>query len=417
MKHVLGVLLLVFSVEAMFAGGFQIPLQGQKQAGMASIGTAMADDASVLFYNPGGLSFTKHSQISASAWLVFPNIQFMQEGTNQLYTIKKSPLVPFTFYASYSPKATDNWKVGVGVYTPYGAIIEWPSAWGGQYVLQHANLTMINIQPTFSYKIANKVGIGAGFVYSLGSVDLVRGVPLQDTSGVTGSAELKGKASAYGFNVGIYYDISKKFSIGASYHHKLTYSPKKGTAHFSVPNALKDSFPDNTISTNLTIPYSLNGGITYRPTPKVTMSFDVNYVGWSAFDDIKIHFAKTNTVVTDIDLPRHFKNSFTFRLGGQYAINRMVTIRGGTFVDLTPVPDGYVPPEIPDANKFGGSLGMTASFGHFSMDVSLAYVESLARQESQAQNYANLGGIYKSNGVVVGVGINYSFYKEPKKDK
>jgi long-chain fatty acid transport protein len=36
--------------------GFQVNLQGQKQQGMASAGTALIQDASALFFNPGGVS-------------------------------------------------------------------------------------------------------------------------------------------------------------------------------------------------------------------------------------------------------------------------------------------------------------------------------------------------------------------------
>ena len=41
---------------SIYAGGYQIRLQGQKQTGMGLIGTSMNFGASSIFYNPGALS-------------------------------------------------------------------------------------------------------------------------------------------------------------------------------------------------------------------------------------------------------------------------------------------------------------------------------------------------------------------------
>lgn len=398
-----------------YAGGFQVPAQSQKQMGMANTGTALPQDASIMFQNPGGLSFVKYSQISLSGWLFAPKFQFLEEGTNQLYTTEKKLNPPFSFYGSFSPKPTDKWKVGLAVYVPYAAIIQWPSDWAGRYVITKVNLATINVQPTFSYKIADKVGIGASVVYSLGTVDLQRALPLQDTLGNTASAQLKGMASGVGFNVGVHYQITPKIAIGASYKHKITYKPKSGSATFNVPESLRDSVPNTTLSTTLTTPWEVDFGISYKPTPKVTLAFDAKYIGWKVFDAIDIHFAQTTSVLTDLNLPRNFKNVPSFHLGGQYQIDSIIAIRAGTFYDITPVTDGYVPPEVPDNNRYGITLGATATFGHLDIDFSFMYFETVARQESQAANYANLGGTYKGRALGFGLGIEYSFYKSKKK--
>ncbi len=44
--------------------GFQVNLQGQKQQGMGGAGTALMQDASSLFFNPGGSCFVNEKSIN-----------------------------------------------------------------------------------------------------------------------------------------------------------------------------------------------------------------------------------------------------------------------------------------------------------------------------------------------------------------
>ena len=73
----------------------------------------------------------------------------------------------------------------------------------------------IFIQPTVSWRLSDKIGLGVGFVYATGSFDLRKGVPVQDGSGEYGEANLHGAASGVGFNSGVYFN-SGNWSAGIS---------------------------------------------------------------------------------------------------------------------------------------------------------------------------------------------------------
>ena len=59
MKHFYKLLFYISLVTpaCFYAQGFQVNLQGQKQQGMGGAGTAFMQDATSLFFNPGGVSF------------------------------------------------------------------------------------------------------------------------------------------------------------------------------------------------------------------------------------------------------------------------------------------------------------------------------------------------------------------------
>ena len=97
------------------------------------------------------------------------------------------------------------------------------------------------------------------------------------------------------------------------------------------------------------------------------------------------------------------------------AIDSSFTLRAGTYLDLNPVPDGFVSPETPDADRFAITFGGTIRTGNrFSLDVSMTYLEGVRRIEKQAENYAKLGGTYKGRAFTIGVALNFNLNKRIK---
>ncbi|CAN5235381.1 outer membrane protein transport protein [soil metagenome] len=411
----LALLLMMVGCPALYAGGFQISLQGVKQTGMAHTGVANPLDATALYFNPGSLSFTRKNSLSLNAVMILPTVQFKEEGTNNLYRTDAGAKFPFSGYWSWSPKPNQPGKIGVGVYTPFGSSVDWGNTWAGRYVLTSTKLSTIHIQPTFSYNIKDRVGIGAGFVYGRGSVELARSLPVTLASGRDAEARLSGKAGGYGFNAGVLVRISKKLDVGVSYKSGIKYKANNGKARFMVPTALRDSFPDTDISTTLNTPWLLDMGITYRPEPRLAISLDVNYVGWSVYDTVAVDFHQNTSVLQDLYLPRNFKNAVTIRLGGSYDIDGTFTIRAGTYLDLNPVQDGFVSPETPDADRFAITLGASMrSSDRFELDVSITYLEGVGRVEQQSENYANLCGTYRGRAFTIGLALNFNLAKKEK---
>ena len=87
------------------------------------------------------------------------------------------------------------------------------------------------------------MGVGAGFVYSTGSLKLRKAVPVQDANGTYGEGELNGKANGYGFNAGIYFQASEKISLGISYRSRVKVKVNDGNAKFTPTDKTKHDNP------------------------------------------------------------------------------------------------------------------------------------------------------------------------------
>lgn len=409
-KFILSFSLYLLSLKVLTAGGFQVNLQGQKQAGMGHAGTGLLSDNSTILFNPGAMSFLDSLRgVSLGTSLIFPRTIYLEPypGTYTA-TIEHHVSTPITLYASFKIGKSDKLTAGLGVYNPFGSRLQWADDWKGQFLIREIDLKTFFIQPTLSYKVNEKLGIGVGFVYGTGDFSLRKGIPVQDSLGNYGEGNLNGKASGVGFNAGIYFKATEKFSIGIDYRSQVNVKVKEGTAEFVVPDALGQYFPATTFSTQLRLPQMATLGFGYIVNDKLKMALDINYVGWKSYDSLIIDFSQNTDKLADIHSARMYKNVFIFRIGGQYKLNDKWTVRLGSYYDMTPVQSGYFTPETPDVNKIGITSGASAKITKkINLDLSLLFIEGLKRTNTSIET--GFGGTYKSRAVVPGISLEYRF--------
>lgn len=399
---------ILFSVLAT-AGGFQVGLQGQRQTGMGLLGTGYLKGPSSVFYNPGAMSF-QENRFSTSIGMspIVSTVSFQYEEPSLYEAKTDNPVsLPFSFYGS--GKITEKLSAGLGVYTPYGSSTNWGDDWRGRHVIQDISLMSIYVQPTLSYQVSERFGFGVGFVYAYGQVELNKGFPLQDANGEEGGINLDGNSSGFGFNAGFYAQPVDRMEIGVTYRSEVLMEVENGDAAFSVPTSLAESFPpENKFDAELPLPASVNFGASYQFNDKFKLGVDVNYVFWSSYESLDFDFKENTESLEDLSQPKNYENGFIYRIGGEYFVNDMWTVRAGFYYDSPVADDEYYAPETPDAVKLGYTGGLSfAPNENLSIDASILFVQGLERTADYKPE--NFGGTYKYNAIVPGLGINYHF--------
>jgi len=399
-------LLITFASINLFAGGYQVRLQGQKQTGIGLIGTPFAFGASSIFYNPGSLSFMKDKySFSAGVSGIMANAIFRAKDSD--YEAKTSnPLgTPFYFYGA--TKVTEDMSVGVGVFTPYGNSVIWDQDWMGRYLIQEIALQAIFIQPTVSYKIGDKFGLGAGLDIVMGSVDLTKSVP----SPVESQFNMNGKSTAFGFNVGAYIKPTDKLNIGIDYRSKVNMKVEKGDMGFGndVPSSLEEFFPKSgKFNAELPLPANLDVGVSYQISEKFLLAIEMNYIFWSAYDSLIIDFENNNEKLADSRNPREYKNSMIWRLGGEYKFNEKLIARAGVYYDPSPTNEKYFTPETVSLNTIAFTLGLSyMPIEGLSIDLSYLQLEGLEADKDYEPG--NFSGTYAARTFIPGIGVSYNF--------
>jgi long-chain fatty acid transport protein len=389
------------------AQGFQVNLQGQIQQGMGGAGTALMQDASSLFFNPGGSCFVNENSVNLGLTPTIAKGAFIDASTNQISRTNSPISTPFAAYALFQPKDSSNLKFGIAVYTPFGSTVQWEENWTGRFALTRLELRAIFFQPTISYKLTKNLGIGAGFVYADGKVNLQKDIPLNNANGTYAHAELSGKANGIGFNAGIYYKPLEKLSIGLTYRSQVNMEVNDGDATFTVPTSVATNFPSGKFKSKLPLPNVTTLGLAYKINTKLDLALDINYVGWKAYDTLAFDYSTNTEKLLDTKSARMYKNTFALRGGAQYKITEQLITRLGLAYGITPVQNGYVTPETPDANRINYTVGIGYQFGkHLRFDASCLFTQ-LERSDTNIET--NLSGTFRTNVIAPGISITYKF--------
>jgi len=403
-KHFLAAALL-FSAVTSFGSGYLINLEGLRQVAMGGTGSAWPWDVSTIYYNPGGLARLKGIQAYASIATIMPGTAFGNSmGSAQS---KSQTFTPFNVYIGGPIQEGSKFALGLGIYTPAGTGLDWGNDWEGRYIIENIELKAIFFQPTISYRVNDFLSVGAGFIYATGTLDITNALPVAGFNDTDGQGHLHGSANGIGFNAGVHMKVNDNFQIGVTYRSQVNMSVTGGNATFTVPTSLETSFPNTHFDSQLPIPQVATVGVGYR-TGNLTLQLDVNYTGWNSYDSLRINFSEHTSALQDEHEPRHYRNTVTPRIGANYKINKIVSVMAGAAYDPTPVVNGYVSPDLPDADRIVLTCGVAVKpLPRITILAAFEGTDALSRNATY--NYANFNGTYKTEAATTGLGVYYNF--------
>ncbi|MBC9797958.1 OmpP1/FadL family transporter [Sinomicrobium weinanense] len=410
--YILAVAVLITTFS--YAGGYRVALQGQKQLAMGHAGVAVINSAESVFFNPGGIAFLdKKITISVGVSPVFANISFQNSEFGWSTEADNPVATPFNVYAAY--KINDWMSAGIGVYTPYGSGVEYPGDWEGSHLVNKIELSSIYIQPTFSFKINDKLSIGGGPIIAIGSVNFNRNInrSMSNAAGERANVTIDDSGvTAWGYSLGMAFRPTDKLTLGLTYKSEMKMKAKNGEAEFrNLPGTAPGNFDNVTFNATLPLPAELAVGASYMINDKWLVAFDYNRVYWDAYESLDVYFSNGQASHN----PRNYKNSSVYRFGLQYIASGRFTLRGGYYYDESPVQAGYFAPETPrnDSNNFTGGLTFNIS-ERFAIDAAFLFVHfdevdaSYDHYQENGQN-VSFGGTYKNNAFVPSLGVSYAF--------
>ncbi|OJT19284.1 hypothetical protein BO221_38040 [Archangium sp. Cb G35] len=402
MKKTLTVVTLL-AAGASQAAGIAIDTQGSRATGMGSTGVASSKDAASIYYNPAGILGVKTLDIQLGDSLILGHLGFTANATGVEQT--QNPVAPPPHgYIVYKP--IEQFAVGVGVFTPYGARSEWPEDFVGRQIARGSTVTTFDINPTLAYAPLSWLRLGVGFQSVYGMLDANRQIvvpPPSPAAGATGELALSTSAWGIGYNAGIQADLLQgTVTLGVQYRSRVVMD-LAGDADFSgFPDPVAPAFPDQPVQLDIEMPATLGLGASVRPLEKLTLAVDVNWVQWSSIQQILFEFQTT----PEFNLPsvKNWEDRWNFHVGGEYMVTNALAVRAGFVYDPTPSPAETLAPDLPDADRIRVSLGAGYAFGGFRVDAAYQFV-SLLETES---TFPPLPGTYQGSAHVIGLTLGYS---------
>jgi long-chain fatty acid transport protein len=398
-----------------YAGGYRVSTQSNRQLAMGHTGVAVVNSADILFFNPAGLVHLENKlNVSVGGFGVFSNVQYQNDDFGRSAETESPVGTPFYAYVSYA--LSDDFAVGLGIYTPYGSNVTWPTDWSGSHLVNEIELQAIFIQPTLSYQLFDSVSIGGGPMIAIGGVEFNRNAnrTLTDEEGDRSNVSIEDSGVVgVGYSLGLLFTPTDDLSIGANYRSLIDIESEDGEATFAdFPNS--PLTPDNGtqgFTATLPLPAELTVGFSYK-FDKFLFAFDYNRAFWSEYENLNIEFEDGSMSIN----PRNYKDASTYRFGLQYTATDALTLRGGYYFDESPVQSGFFAPETPRNDSSGYTFGLSYNFSpRFSIDASFLYLRFKEVTESydfyrdgDDAPFAPFSGTYKSRALIPGIGITYS---------
>lgn len=338
------------------ASGYHVDEQDSRATGRAGAVVARGENSSAVYYNPAGLAELHGLQMQAGASVVRPSTEFANQADGVVTEANTASFVLPHVFASW--RASPMVALGLGVYSPYGLALDWPASSPGRATVRQASLQTVFITPAWALNLSRWVpgfSVGAGPDLVPAAVRLVRDIPFGTD---VAEAELSGDAFGVGGHIGVSYQppALPQWSFGLVYRTPLELE-FKGRADFDAPDAYRGSLPpDGDVRTALTLPQMLTAGAAFRPLPGWEIELDGSWRGWSSYDRLDVELPDGQVQSSRKD----WRNSYTVRLGTEYAfLDRWVVRLGGAW-DQTPVPASTLDFQLPDLNRWIASGGVGA---------------------------------------------------------
>lgn len=405
------ILLIALFCSSGYPAGFLVYNQDAASSGMANAFTAIADNASAVFYNPAGINQLEGTQLRSGFMLYYPNASFRGAESGERTDMHDDISALLSGYLTH--KINDKISIGGGVFSPFGLVTDWPSRWEGDYVSTYAQMRTVFVNPVISIQVHPRLSLAAGINYVYADFKIRRGIDPYRMMGLPfgttlGQITLDGSDNcSWGYNLGILFHINDQWSLGVSYRSKVNLN-MDGRANYRLPRFLQRLFPATDISPRMELPPILSVDIATHLWDKWTFGAGVLWTGWSVFDELAPNFENDLLIPPSMkSVPQDWRDVFAFRLGAQYQFNPTWVFRGGYIYDQTPVPERTLSPMVPDSDANLLSLGIGYTKNNFVIDTSCMAVFFSDRHTRR--NVDGLNGKYTATTITFLMSFTYSF--------
>ncbi|MFA5529302.1 MAG: outer membrane protein transport protein [Thiohalomonadaceae bacterium] len=368
------------------AGGFALSDKSVSSLGYAFAGTAaFAEDASTLYNNPAGLVQLGHRQLALGVHVIRNEATFRDAGSNvpgddtsELESTTPSPNAYFV--ETLGPDL----RLGLGIFAPFGMRAEYDDDWRGRYHAVSTELKTVNLSPAVAWRVHERLALGASVdvqyldAHMKQAVDFQRicqvqlGIPA--CSGLSdGTQKLEGDSLAYGYSVGLTWEMSELTRLGAVFHSDVRHTIRGDSDFSGVPAPFAGVFTDSSGRVTLHLPEVVSLSLAHRATSALTLLADATWTRWSRFDELRLRF---DNGLPDAATAQEWEDVWRYALGLAWDVNPRWRLRLGISDEGGAVPDAaYRSPRSPDGPRRMYAVGFNyATSERFSLDVAYARV-------------------------------------------
>lgn len=408
------------------AGGFYVQEQSVKGLGRAYSGEAADTGADSLWWNPAAIGSITGKEIYSGLHVIDVDADVFDTGSTlrrpgqpvtgvggdpRAFNPVKLGVVP-NLAAAW--RLNDRIAVGLAVNAPFDFITTYPSDSWTRYEAIKSRLLNLDVQPTLAIHVNDKLDLGVGLDISYADATLTNALPNVSPLLPDGRTDLRGDGWDLGYVVGAQFHATRAFTIAASYRSAIDHELDGRVRISALQGTPFAQTVDAPGTATFSTPWIATLGARLAVNDKLTLNAQVQRLGWSEFDAIRVAYTGGSSVT-----PQDYKDVTNYSVGLDLAVNPRWTLRTGVQFDETPTPDLGRTARVPDGDRILVGAGTTVKAGErLSLDFAGGYIHfDDSRINSQTTAFAgtpaaipvSLQGNVAGYGVVLSAGARYRF--------
>jgi long-chain fatty acid transport protein len=453
------------------ASGYFYPDVGVGAIGRGGANVAGADDLSALWYNPAALRRISGPRLDFELSTISQSVRYQRasdiflDEADEEYLVNydavedQAQALPVPTLGFANDFGLDKTTFAFGFNTPMAPPVHSYDAAGAQrYNLVSSEMIQASFGPALAHQVNDWLTLGLGLTGNVlrikQDLDIHMFIPLTgfdlgdlgDPAGDVGFSIAAQDSFLLSANAGLLVEPKDgRWAFGLSFRPPTTYTAD-GTivADFShhflyeSEDPSKEIILDSTATSDMQVivkmPMVIKAGLLVRPSSVLEIEADFVWEGWSVNDALVIkdvNFLVETTlapveIITDVELPAGFQDSWSVRLGGEYILNDDYSIRAGALYEVSAVPTSSLGLGQIDMNKYGYGTGLVwrlnekmsldASFGQLffeSAEVTDSATEAVMVNaisgEVEEDAFVVGNGVYESSAMMGGLSLSYVF--------
>jgi len=406
------------------AAGFYIQEQSVRGTGRAYSGEVADTGVASLWWNPAAIARSGR-EVYTGLYGIFVDAELTDRGSTKTFPggttvpIGGEPIAFKPILNGAVPNFDiampigDRFAVGLSAQAPFELTTKYDGAAFTRYDALKSRLNTVDVQFTGAMKVTGWLDLGVSVDAVYTDATLSNALPNLSPVAPDGYQRLTGDGWNVGWSIGAQAHFDR-WSIGASYRSSIDHDISGTAAVRGLLGPLAIGDVSTSARASFKTPWMWAFGVRYRVTDKLTLNGQVQQVGWSEFNDIKVE-----TPAGAQAIPQNYRDVTGGGVGADYEVNPRLTLRAGVQFDPTPTPEIGRTARVPDGDRWLFGVGATAKLSPATtIDASFAYIDfqdsTINRTDpffvgTPAAVTTNLKGGVTAAGYVLGVGLRQTF--------
>jgi long-chain fatty acid transport protein len=328
------------------AVGFRLPNQDPEGIARGNAFVATADNPSAIYYNPAGITQLQGQQARAGLYFISADTEYKSPTGLKAETDTSFQVVPQLYYVNSLKDLPLSF--GLGVYAPYGLSLDWGDRTPFRTLAESGSLLYACANPVVAWRIHPTLSLAIGPTINYSQATFKQGF---SPFNLNDQFKFDGSDVGFGYNAGLRWQPDPAWALGVNYRSPTSLD-YRGTSRTS-PSSPFPYYPSTKTSASVEFPQFVAAGVSFRPTEKWNLEFDIDWTDWDSVDQIVFK----DTPLGDIPFVLNYRSSFMYEFGVTRQLGNGFFASLGYIYSENSSPDQHYNPLIPDANLHLGSLG------------------------------------------------------------